>query len=777
MRITSLLLLLGSLATVTANEVIQADLLVVGGTEAGVSAAVQAARCGVRRIVLVNDIDMLGGQFSAEGVGALDEWTTYKSKRVEFPRSGTFSEILARVHQANGRRHGLIRPGNGFCSSETIEPAAAARIFEDWVQPYSEGGTGQIEIRRGLRPTEVRVDKGSIRSVVFESTTENSTGCEVQARLTIDASDWGDVIRLSGAKYAAGPDLRARFNEPNAPEGPLTNDKNEMNPISYCLVLRETSRDATIEKPAGYDERTYLGTTNATTAEFKQLGWPPKAQQMNVPAFIATSYPEGIYSSQVSLYTHRRLVDARHFGLGPNKETILVNWPTQDYPLYDFPQPVVDKLEASEKGASSKNIVDMTYEQRQIVFADAKQHALGMLYHLQTTVQKKLDPQQVDFRRLELVEDFGTADRLPPKPYVREGLRLESLYMLREGDLRMQKEEPRWARHMTPDSVFAFQFNIDFHPTRRVFLKDDRSQPWVNVHTVNRNWSTHTDRAAFPLRSLIPVEMNGLLGASKNLGVSSIVSSAVRLHGQMMLSGQAAGTVAAHCLQEDLQPRELATNPKQVRELQLALVRGVAGNPGVLLWPYQDLRPDDLHFEAANMLAVTGVFRVEDDVDFAAFDQVSKRELAVTLARARRLLPKAPEWHRPTAPSFADVAVSDPDFVTIESLPAWGVRFPAHDKFSPDEPADWKTLHAWMNNLGLKPSAGLVARGNLPLTRAELVQHVWLAIRSRLEDAPVPEHYLQAGNDADGDGREDREDPLPLDRNNNSLPDLLDPAM
>lgn len=727
---------------VCAQESLQADLLVVGGTEAACAAAVQAARCGVQRIILVNDIDMLGGQFSAEGVGAIDEWTTYKGKRVEFPRSGMFSEIMARVHEHNGKRYGLIRPGNGFCSSETIEPAAAARIFEEWLILYGESRSGQIEIRRNLRPTEVRIDKGRVTSVVFASTDGNSEGLEVRSRLTIDATDWGDVIRLAGAKYAAGPDLRSRFAEPNAPEGPLAEDRNEMNPLSYCLVLRETERDATINKPANYDERTYLGTTNATTAEFKQLQWPPKAQQMNVPPFIATAYPEGIYSAQVSLYTHRRLVDAKHFQLEPNKETVLVNWPTQDYPLYDFPQPVVDRLEATEMGAARKNLVDMTYEQRQIVFADAKQHALGMLYHLQTTVQAKLDPKQIDFRRMALVDDFATADKLPPKPYVREGLRLEALYMLREGDLRMQRDEPRWAKHMTPDSVFAFQFNIDFHPTRRVFLKDDRSQPWVNVHTANRNWSTHTDRACFPLRSLIPVEMNGLLGASKNIGVSSIVSSAVRLHGQMMHTGQAAGTIAAHCLRDDIEPRQLTVDARRIRELQLALIRGVQGHPGVLLWPYQDLRPDDLHFESANMLAVLGVYRVEDDVDFQAFAPVKRGELAAALMRARRLLADPPQWQ------------------------ASGENG--------DKPADWKTLHSWMSELGLKSSAGLAARGNLPLTRAELTQHVWLAIRGRIFDAAPPAGYLEAEKDSDGDGRVDREDPLPLDRDNNNLPDGLD---
>lgn len=42
-------------------KVLTVDLLVVGGTESGCAAAVQAARMGVSSIVLVNDIDWLGG--------------------------------------------------------------------------------------------------------------------------------------------------------------------------------------------------------------------------------------------------------------------------------------------------------------------------------------------------------------------------------------------------------------------------------------------------------------------------------------------------------------------------------------------------------------------------------------------------------------------------------------------------------------------------------------------------------------------------------------------
>ena len=628
-------------ASLLAQATLKTDLLVVGGTEAACAAALQAARCGVKSIVLVNDCTMLGGQFSAEGVGAIDEWTTYRGKRVEFPRSGIFQEVIEAGRRMNGYSYGHIRPGNGFCASETIEPGVANVEFTRLLQRQD----GKIRIIEGLRPAKVNTAHGAVRSVEFEAVFSTATPVKIEARLTIDATDWGDVIRLSGAKYSAGPDLRQRFQEPNAPEGPLDENRHEMNPISYCLVLKGTNVDATIPKPAGYDERTYFGTTNATTTEFKQLQWPPKAQQMNVPPFINTAYPEGIYSAQVNLYAHRRLVDARHLGLDPEEELILVNWPTQDYPLYDFPQRVIDQLEANERGASLKNIVDMSYRQREIVFHDAKQHALGMLYHLQTTVQAKLDPKQVDFRKLSLVTDFGTPDRLPQKPYVREGLRLEALYMLREGDLRMQREEPRWARHMVPDSIFGFQFNIDFHPTRRIFLNDEPSDVWTLVHTKYRNWSTDTDRSMLPLRSLVPKQIDGLIVAGKNLGVSSIVQSAVRLHGHGMLAGQAAATVAGVALAANKQPRAIAADAASIRRVQRQLLAprdAVARQqpPGVLLWPYQDLSLADPSFVAANVVAVEGVYFTEDGVpDFNAEKRPTPQELRRAVERMRTRIP------------------------------------------------------------------------------------------------------------------------------------------
>jgi hypothetical protein len=786
MKVLRLVLLVTAAPLIShAQRAMECDLLIAGGNEAGVAAAVQAARLGVRRIVLVKDIQWLGGQFSAEAVGAIDEWTIYRRRRVNFPRSGLFLEVIRRIREYNGRTYGVTAPGNAFTATDTIEPAAAARIFAELLDPYTEKGSGQVRVVWPYQPVRVKLQGKRVAGVIFEKTTSASDRLDVSARLTIDATDWGDVIRLSGARHGAGPDLKSRFGEENAPEALTGIERNEMNPITYCLVVRETGRDATIPRPPGYDERNYVGSIPQTREAFLQLGWPRGVWRGSMPIFVNTNYPEGMYSGFASIYTHRRLVDRHHNNLPAGTEKVLLNYPTQDYPLYDFPTTVVDALEATEKDASRKNIVDMSPQQRRIVFEDAKQFSLGFLYFLQTTTRQP-------FAYMELTDEFGTPDRLPWKPYIREGLRLEALYMLREQDIKARENvqggneekygDLRWARAMVPDNVFGFQFNIDFHPTRRVFLRDDPSGPWMCAQTENRNWGTHTDRAGFPYRSLVPIEIDGLLGASKNLGVSSIASSAIRLHGQMMMTGQAAAAAAHLCLQKGIQPRELARAGLLLRSLQKRLAAGAVGGAGVLLWPYHDLSPDDRYFVAANLLAVRQILPGDpDSLDFQPWRPVLRRELARALARAARSLASAKPYSRGPRTRFADVSDQDPDRVYVESLLDWGVLEARLERFRPDDHADWRTLSQWLRALGWKGSEGLeqhdrrLGKDSPTLVRSELALHLWNAIENLPEYFPDTSRYLASGHDSDGDTIADLDDSLPFDRDNDSLPDRIDP--
>ncbi|MDZ4402113.1 FAD-dependent oxidoreductase [Prosthecobacter sp.] len=750
--------LLGISLQAAESTTLETDLLIVGGNESGCAAAVQAARLGVKKIVLVNDIDWLGGQFSAEGVGCPDEWTTVNGRRVNFPRSGIYSEVINRVRAHNSQTYGLPTPGNAYCGTETIEPAAAAKIFEELVKPYVDAGVLRIE--RGWQAAEVRVEQNRVTEVGFVRSSgfsPSKSPLTVRAKFTLDSSDWGDVIRLSGAKYGAGADLKSRFGEVSAPATYDDADPQEMNPLSWCVVLREAGKNSTIPRPAIYDPRSF-------------------AQLDKTPPWVDSDMSAGTYSqSGWSVYTHRRLVDRWHNDLAAGTEATFLNWPVQDYPLCQLPQRVVDALEKTAPGASKKNIVHLTPAQRQIIFDDAKQHALSMLYHLQTAVHDRVGDFPQTFRYMKLTTEFGTPDLLPPKPYVREGLRLEALYMLREQDIRAETREPKWAKVLVPDGVFGFQFNIDFHPTRRRFIGEDRNGPWLYVQTPSRGWHTDTDRAMFPLRGLVPVQINGLLGCSKNIGVSSVVQSALRLHGQMMHVGQASATLAWICLRDGLQPRTAAASQKHWREIQLRLVRG-NGGPGVLLWPWQDLPTDALHFEAANMLAVRGIWPADaDSVSFGADQIMTRRELVRVLARLVRAQANTPQWPMPGVPRFTDVGQDDTDRTAIESLCSWGIV--TTDKtFNPDHKADWGTLYRWSLALKLPADRGLLAKevAQRPLTRADAAIQLWKVLRTRGEWLNEDDSWLQPDNDHDEDERKDFDDPLPFDSNNNNVPDRLE---
>jgi len=98
---------------------------------------------GVKKIMLVNDIEWLGGQFSSKGVGCSDKWTGVNGRRVNFPRSGFYKEVIDRIRTHNSQTYGPPSPGNAYCGTETTEPAAA--IFEQLVKPHVDSGVLRIE--------------------------------------------------------------------------------------------------------------------------------------------------------------------------------------------------------------------------------------------------------------------------------------------------------------------------------------------------------------------------------------------------------------------------------------------------------------------------------------------------------------------------------------------------------------------------------------------------------------------------------------------------------
>ena len=84
-----------------------------------------------------------------------------------------------------------------------------------------------------------------------------------------------------------------------------------------------------------------------------------------------------------------------------------------------------------------------------------------------------------------------------------------------------------------------------------------------------------------PLGAMIPVRVENLLPGGKNLGVTHITNGAFRLHPVEWNVGEAAGILAAFCLERKIMPRAVRNRPELLEAFQALLRReGVE-----LSWP------------------------------------------------------------------------------------------------------------------------------------------------------------------------------------------------
>ena len=81
---------------------------------------------------------------------------------------------------------------------------------------------------------------------------------------------------------------------------------------------------------------------------------------------------------------------------------------------------------------------------------------------------------------------------------------------------------------------------------------------------------------------MIPIRMQNLLPAAKNIGVTHLTNGCYRLHPVEWNIGEAGGALAAHCLNHALTPRQVRNTPACLADFQ-RLLRERLGI--VLEWP------------------------------------------------------------------------------------------------------------------------------------------------------------------------------------------------
>jgi hypothetical protein len=532
----------------TSEGELRTEVLIAGGGLGGVAAALGALESG-RSVVLTEEYRWLGGQLTSQAV-PMDEHTWIEA----FGATARYRGLRDGIRDYYRRHYPLtdvarndphLNPGSGLVGRVCAEPLVGVAVIESMLAPYR--ATGRLRVIMAAVPVAASVDRDRVEAVTIRSL-DDGHETTISAGYVIDATELGDLLPLTGAEYVTGFESRHDTGEPSAPEVAQPGNQQA---ISWCFVIDQVDGDHTIDRPAEYDAWRQVQPEFWGAPMISLAGPDPRTLEVKTRTFTPNA---GIDAERVAdqradagdreLWTFRRIIARHNFcpGTYPS-DVVLVNWPMIDYiggPIIDVPTEVRATHEAS-----------------------ARQQSLSMLYWLQTEAPRP--DGGTGFPGLRLRSDLTQGpDGLAMAPYIRESRRILAETTVTELDLSIAA-----TGHDGPatfdDSVGVGMYRIDLHPS-----------------TGGDNYIDLPSRPfEIPLGALIPRRLENLLPAGKNVGTTHITNGAFRLHPVEWNIGEAAGRLAAFCLDRASRPRAIRTNPELLREFQALLTNG-----GVELhWP------------------------------------------------------------------------------------------------------------------------------------------------------------------------------------------------
>ncbi len=221
------------------------------------------------------------------------------------------------------------------------------------------------------------------------------------------------------------------------------------------------------------------------------------------------------------------------------------------------------------------NVIQLDDAARDGALGAAKARTLRFVYFIQA---------ELGFRNLGLADDeYPTEDGLPFIPYHREGRRLRGLARLTARDI----QEPFGSRDpLYRAGISVGDYPIDHHHKR-------------HPEAPQQLWFYPVPSFSVPLGALIPEQVDGLVVADKAISVSNVANGTTRLQPVVLLTGQAAGALAALAVRQGREPRAVA-----VRDVQEKLIEARA-----LLLPYLDVPPEHPQFARIQRVGATGILK------------------------------------------------------------------------------------------------------------------------------------------------------------------------
>jgi len=511
----------------------KADVLVAGGGVGGVAAALGATSMGFH-VVLTEEYPWLGGQLTSQAVPPDENgWIENHgcTRRYRAFRNGVRDYYRAHYPLLpSSRANPHLNPGAGHVSAVCHEFRVGAAVIEGMLAP--ERLAGRLTILPRRRPVFAVASGDRLGAVAFRDL-ETGESDTVTASMVLDATELGDLLPLAGAEYVAGAESRDETGEPHAVAGPAQPGNSQS--FTWCFPMAwDPDGNRVIDKPEQWERwRDYVPKLTPAWPG-KLLDWT-HAEPVDLRAWKRCLFPWETKDIWEPLWTYRRIAAKEHYpeGFLPHEVT-LVNWPQNDYWEGD----IIDQHEDT--------VTRRLKESRQL--------SLSLLYWLQTEAPRPDGGR--GYPGLHLRPDIaGTGDGLAQAPYIRESRRIRAVFTVTENHVGAEARGKKPAEEF-PDSVGIGCYRIDLHPSAGgTNYIDISSKPF-----------------RIPLGALIPVRMENLLPACKNLGVTHITNGCYRLHPVEWNIGEAAGLLAAFSLSRKVPPRAVREDAELLKEFQGLLV-------------------------------------------------------------------------------------------------------------------------------------------------------------------------------------------------------------
>jgi len=497
----------------------RADVVVYGGTSAGVIAAVQVARMG-KSVILVCPDKHLGG-LSAGGLG----WTDTGRKEVIGGLAREFYHRIWLHYQQDeawkwqkqaeyGNRGQGTAAIDGIARTMWIfEPHAAEQVFEDLIAEH------KIPVHRDQwldRAQGVQKENGRITSITMLS------GATYRAGMFLDATYEGDLMAAAGVSYHVGREAASVYGEQwnGVQVGVLHHRHWFMKPVSPYRTLGDPN-SGLLPRVSGADPgKKGQGDHRIQAYCFRMC--LTNVPENRVPFPKPDGYDPDQYALLLRVFETGWRETFHKFDPIPNRKTDTNNhgpFSTDNIGMnYDYP--------------------DASYERRREIIAEHETYQKGLMYFIANDRRVPADVREKMSTWGLAKDEFVDNGNWPHQIYVREARRMIGEHVMTEHDaLGTQR---------VPQPVGMGSYTLDSHNVQRYVKPDGHVQNEGDIGV------SPPEPYRIAYGSLCPkkAQCENLL-VPVCLSSSHIAFGSIRMEPVFMILGQSAATAAVHALEDD----------------------------------------------------------------------------------------------------------------------------------------------------------------------------------------------------------------------------------